>query len=207
MVDKTVIGIAILVTCVFAEKLVLNFNCAFHILVSIEGTGTVIDLKGMMNSTQIVYASQAIQTHERSYYANIRFDMRDDTNQRFMVTNQTGTCFEGYVPVEGGIITEFDYDGQPVSDDCPETNSVKYCDSNSGSCISAENCMKYCNNNGNCVTVDSDLRLVKSNEGSRVMLYTWLSDVPSLNMFDLTACNGTVFPASEVCSHLSSDEP
>jgi len=166
------------------RTLPLNMGCSFHAKVITQGDESYQDYYGMMNGTELIYVHSEIHSPEKNYYAIIRFDMKKDNGDYFVITNESGTCDESYTKIEG-LFTEFVYDQDPVNVVCPDNKTV---------------CKKYCKSKGFCIVVDENGRMVEIPDERYSIYYTWFDDKPGADMFVVHLCAGSTVSAQDFCS-------
>jgi len=168
----------------------INWDCAFHINVTNNVTSDYYDEYRMMSKKKAAYAHTYYHTEDKYYYDLAIFSLNENISIITLLTNWTGKCEKSYASGSNEIYdSEFVYFYDPKSVDCPDGST---------------GCTQYCSLI-KCVIVDSNNRLLKriNTQKSTAYFYTYLDDVPSVDMFSMK-CSGTQYNATDYCTPKSS---
>ena len=190
----TLEGIALVLVTLFAcslsDTVRINFDCAFHVNHTFNNSNDWSDHYHMMNGDRLAYFLYYYHTDTEvwMYYAASNPSVPGEWDVAF--SNFTHTCAEMSKTTEFLFVYDrvFEYD---------RIESVKCPDNTDG-------CHEYCGSRY-CVILDSSNRLLRiiDLKWNVVTYYTYLDDVPTRDVFDVT-CGSLSYTAIDYCPDPSS---
>ena len=189
---KTTVVLVAVFVCTLSQNAIrgsvpLNWNCAFHVRITEQGSSDYIESYRIMKDGYTAYMLNYFYTSNAFYYSYAEFDLSKMSYHHypaFVATNKSGQCETKDTYFGGNHGSSFEFTSGPEVVSCPDSRNL---------------CTQYCDDTM-CIVVDSYNRLVEEiyPKHDEVSYFKYLDDIPTADMFSVE-CEGSTYTAKDYC--------